>query len=48
MNKKTTNLAIGQLWCIINMQLQKEVISIQKQPSCEKGVWPQKAKVKKM
>jgi len=24
------------------MQLQKEVISIQKQPSCEKTVWPKK------
>ena len=29
------------------MQLQKEVIPIQKQPSCEKSVQPQKARVKK-
>jgi len=32
----------------MNAQLQKEVISMQKQPSCEKGVWPQNARVKKV
>ena len=31
----------------MNMQLQKEVISIQKQPNCEKNVQPQNARVKK-
>jgi len=40
-NKK---LAIGQLWCIMNMQLQKEVISIQKQQA---RVQPQNTWVKK-
>jgi len=30
----------------MNMQLQKEVISIQT-ASCEKSVWPQNARVKK-
>jgi len=36
----------GQLWCIVIMQLQKEVISIQKQPSCEKSVRPKNGRVK--
>ena len=31
----------------MTMQLQKEVISIEKQPSCEKSVRPQNARVKK-
>jgi len=32
---------------IMNIKLQKQVISIPKQPSCERSVWPQKARVKK-
>jgi len=38
-----------QRWpiAIMNMRLQKEVIFIHKQPSCEKSVQPQNARVKK-
>ena len=41
--KRTAKLA----WCIMIMQLQNEVISIQKQPSCEKSVQPQNARVER-
>jgi len=34
------------VWCIMNIQLQKEVISIQKQPNCEKSVRPLNSRVK--
>ena len=35
-HSKDNTKAYSQLLCIMNMLLQKEVISIQKQPSCEK------------
>ena len=36
----------GQLWCIIYI-IPLQMISIQKQPICDKSVWPQEARTVK-